>query len=38
MWSGLGHRVVWCMFMDVLEEQYVSILKSHRKMEAVYPE
>jgi len=38
MRSGLGHRAVWYMFMDVLEEQFGSILKDHQKMEAVCTE
>jgi hypothetical protein len=38
MQSGLGHRVVSYMVMNVLEEQSGSVFTGCRKMEAVCPE
>jgi len=38
MQSGFGHRVVWYMVMNVLEEHSVSIFTGHQKMEAVFPD
>jgi hypothetical protein len=38
MWTGLGHRVVWYMFMNVLEEHSLSIFTGSQKMEAVCPD
>jgi hypothetical protein len=32
MRSGLGHRVVWYMVMDVLEEHVVSVFTCVQKM------
>jgi hypothetical protein len=34
----LGHRVVWYMVMNVLEEYSGSVFTGNQKMEAVYPE
>jgi hypothetical protein len=34
MVSGLGHRVVWCMVMIVLEDHSGSVFAGSRKMEA----
>jgi hypothetical protein len=38
MRSGLGLRVVWYMFMNVLEEHSGSVFTGSRKMEAVCPD
>ena len=38
MWSGFGHRIVWYMVMNVLEEHSVSIFTGHQEMEAVFPD
>ena len=35
MQSGLGHRIVWYMVMNVLEEHSGSVFTVHLKMEAV---
>jgi hypothetical protein len=38
MRPGLGHRVVWYMVMNVLEEHSGSVFTGSRKTEAVYPD
>jgi hypothetical protein len=38
MQSGLGHRVVWYMVMNVLEEHFGSVFTASLKMEAVCPD
>jgi hypothetical protein len=35
MWSGLGHRVVWYMVMNVLEEHSGCAFTRSQKMGAV---
>jgi hypothetical protein len=35
MRSGLGHHVVWYMFMNVVEEHYGSVFTGSCKMEAL---
>jgi hypothetical protein len=37
MRSGLGHRVVWYMVMNLLEEHSGSVFTGGGKMEAVCP-
>jgi hypothetical protein len=38
MQSGLGHRIVWYMVMNVLEEHSGSIFTGCQNMEAVCPD
>jgi len=38
MRSRLGHRIVWYMVMNVLEEHSGSIFTGRRRMEIVYPD
>jgi hypothetical protein len=38
MQSGLGHRIVWYMVMNVLGEHSGCVFTGSRKMEAVYPD
>jgi hypothetical protein len=38
MRCGLGHRVVWYMVMNALEEHCGSVFIGGRKMEAVCPD
>jgi hypothetical protein len=37
MQSGLGHRVVWYMVMNVLEENCGSVFTGGQQMEAICP-
>jgi hypothetical protein len=38
MQSGFGHRVVWYMVMNVLEEHSGPVFTCYQKMEAVFPD
>jgi hypothetical protein len=38
MRSGFGHRIVWYMVMDVLEEHLESVFTGCQEMEAVFPD
>jgi hypothetical protein len=38
MQSGLGHRVVWDVVMNVLEDHSGFVFTGSRKMEAVCPD
>jgi len=37
MWLCIGHSTVWCMVMNISEEQSGSIFTDHQKTEAVCP-
>jgi hypothetical protein len=38
MCSGLGHRIVWYLVMNVLEKHSNCIFTGHQKMETVGPD